>query len=67
MQHRKQTLITLLFAGIISLATAPAMAKEDAHHHHHNGATSAGLSLNNGVKWKTDAPLRQGIDRKSVV
>ena len=60
MQHRKQALITLLFAGILSLATAQAMAKDDAHHHH-DGATSAGLSLNNGAKWKTDAPLRQGM------
>jgi hypothetical protein len=48
MQHRKQTLITLLFAGILSLATAQAMAKDDAHHHH-DGGTSAGLSLNNGA------------------
>jgi hypothetical protein len=60
MQHRKQTLIPLLFAGILSLATAQAMAKDDAHHHH-DGGTSAGLSLNNGAKWKTDAPLRQGM------
>ena len=60
MQHRKQTLITLLFAGVLSLATAQAMAKDDAHHHH-DGGTSAGLSLNNGAKWKTDAPLRHGM------
>jgi len=59
MQHRKQTMITLLFAGFLSLATAQAMAKDDAHHHHDGGA-SAELSLN-GAKWKTDAPLRQGM------
>jgi hypothetical protein len=60
MQHRKQALITLLFAGILSLATAQAMAKDDAHRHH-DGGISAGLSLNNGAKWKTDAPLREGM------
>jgi hypothetical protein len=59
MQHRKHTLTTLLFAGILALAAAPALAED--HAHHHDGGAVAKLALNNGTKWKTDAPLRQGM------
>ncbi|WP_448567670.1 hypothetical protein [Thalassotalea ganghwensis] len=33
---------------------------EEAHKHHHDGQTR--LSLNNGVKWQTDAPLRENME-----
>jgi hypothetical protein len=33
----------------------------DAHAHH--GAATTALSLNNGKRWETDAPLRTGMQR----
>ena len=38
----------------------PAFAANDAHEHGH-GAGSAQLELNDGKKWQTDEPLRQGM------
>lgn len=40
---------------------APAFAAEDAHSHGH-AAGEAKLVLNQGKKWQTDAPLRQGME-----
>lgn len=63
MHHRTPTLYSLLFAGLLSLSAAPALAAQNAHHHHHGSDAPAGLSLHNGAKWKTDAPLRQGMEK----
>lgn len=46
--------VALAFGG-------PALAASDAHEHGH-GAQEAKLVLNQGKKWQTDAPLRQGMD-----
>jgi hypothetical protein len=46
--------VALAFGG-------PAFAANDAHEHGH-GAQEAKLVLNQGKKWPTDAPLRQGMD-----
>ena len=50
-------------ALILAMAVAfgaPAFAAEDAHSHGH-AAGEAKLVLNQGQKWQTDAPLRQGM------
>jgi len=48
--------IYLLTAGLSNVE-----AGADADHHSHKGHETSGLSLNQGSKWKTDAPLRQGM------
>lgn len=61
-----QTLI--LTAGSLALALAgllaTATAAEPAHHHHHQAAAEPQqLALNNGSKWQTDQPLRDGMNQ----
>lgn len=60
MRHCNRSLLTLLFAGTLSLVAAPALAVQDGHHHHGEGGPAA-LSLDDGAKWKTDATLRRGM------
>jgi len=49
-------------AAALTLAFgAPAFAAGDAHSHDH-AAGEAKLVLNQGKKWETDAPLRQGME-----
>jgi len=38
----------------------------ESHHHGHAQHSAAGLLLNNGKRWKTDAPLRQGMQQIKV-
>ena len=47
--------VALAFGG-------PAIAANDAHQHGH-GAQEAKLVLDHGKKWRTDAPLREGMDK----
>jgi hypothetical protein len=48
-------------AAALALAFAgPAFAAGETHSHDH-AADEAKLVLNNGKKWQTDAPLRQGM------
>jgi hypothetical protein len=48
--------VTLVAAACVgSLAAAPALAEHD------HAAAEAALQLDNGKKWKTDAPLRKGM------
>lgn len=47
--------VALAFGG-------PAIAANDAHEHGH-GAQEAKLVLDHGKKWRTDAPLREGMDK----
>jgi hypothetical protein len=49
----------LMLATSLALSVAPAYAADQAHEHDAHGA--AVLKLDNGQKWKTDAPLRQGM------
>lgn len=51
-----RSLLLCLCVGALPLALAAA----EEHHHHHDGAVS--LHLNQGQKWATDGPLRQGMD-----
>jgi hypothetical protein len=49
-------------AAALALAFAvPAFAAGEVHSHEH-AAGEAKLVLNQGKKWQTDAPLRQGMD-----
>jgi hypothetical protein len=53
----------LKYAGLVAALTlafaAPVFAAGDTHSH--EGAGEAKLVLNQGKKWPTDAPLRQGM------
>ncbi len=49
----------LILATTLALSVAPVCAADKAHEHDAHG--TATLKLNNGQKWKTDAPLRQGM------
>jgi len=53
----------LLGTAALSLAcaSAPLSAAEHRHDHGH-GAAPVKLELDNGRKWETDAPLRQGME-----
>ena len=53
------SLAALLLAA--ALAVTPAMAASD-HAHDANGAADLVLSLDDGEKWQTDAPLRAAMD-----
>ena len=59
---------TLKFLAAVGLslglaATSLAAAEQSAHKHdQEHGAVPARLSLNDGKKWATDAPLRQGME-----
>lgn len=46
---------------LVWLFSGPAMAEE--HDHGHHGHDQAKLTLNNGAKWATDEPLREGMGR----
>ncbi|MCW8935583.1 MAG: hypothetical protein OQK98_12730 [Gammaproteobacteria bacterium] len=62
-------LCLVLFSGFIFLANAGSLqAETDMSDHQHSHGHDAhaehgvsGLSLDHGQKWKTDAPLRQGM------
>lgn len=49
----------LILAAALALSVAPAYAADPAHEHDAHAA--AALKLDNGQKWKTDAPLRKGM------
>lgn len=49
----------LIAATTLVLSVSPIYAADPAHEHDAHGAAT--LKLNNGQKWKTDAPLRQGM------
>jgi hypothetical protein len=58
-----RTLILALATAFSTVAALPALAAEQ-HHHGHGAHAEARqkLTLNNGRKWKTDAPLRKGME-----
>lgn len=57
MSHPTRT--WLILAATLVLSVSPSHAADQAHEHGAHGAAT--LKLNNGQKWKTDAPLRQGM------
>jgi hypothetical protein len=54
-------ILTLLVASacLVLLTAIPAIAKDSAHQHNDHAAKK--LSLDEGKKWQSDAPLRQGM------
>ena len=52
---------TALAVAVAVALGAPFAYGQSAHEHDH-GATEAKLVLNQGKKWPTDAPLRQGME-----
>jgi hypothetical protein len=60
---KTRTLILALAAAFSTAVTLPALAAE-SHHHGHGAHAEAPqkLTLNNGRKWTTDAPLRKGME-----
>lgn len=57
-----RTLVLVLATAFSTAVTLPALAAE--HHSHSHGAHAEAptrLTLDNGRKWKTDAPLRNGM------
>ena len=50
-----------LAAALAAVFAAPAFASGDEQHRHDAGV-GATLTLNQGKKWPTDAPLRQGME-----
>lgn len=60
LHHRISALIS---ASCLSLLiTMPVMAETSEHDaHQHEGHAASALSLNQGAKWHSDAPLRQGM------
>ncbi len=59
---KTRTLVLALAAAFSTAVTLPALAAE-SHHSGHGAHAEASqkLTLNNGSKWKTDAPLRNGM------
>ncbi len=51
-----------LIALALSLGVSNLTAAEISAHQHEPGANPSTLVLNNGKKWATDAPLRQGME-----
>lgn len=60
MKASKRTLLLATLMAAFTLA-APVHAQTAAHDHDH--ASSHALTLNQGAKWATDAPLRDGMTR----
>lgn len=63
---------SLLFLSLVSFpawgqtpkAPEPVEKNHDHHHHHHHESTAnPALTLDNGKKWASDAPLRDGMTK----
>jgi hypothetical protein len=60
----KKVLIAMLSAAALFGITAKfALAQEHDHGHALHGTASSQLTLNDGMKWESDANLRQGMSR----
>jgi hypothetical protein len=56
---KPSNLAAILFASA-AIGMAPPVAAAESHDHHHEVAPAT-LQLDQGRKWATDAPLRQGM------
>lgn len=59
--RRNGTFATVMAAVLAATLAGPALAQTAAHNH--DGAEPDTLSLNQGRKWATDEPLRDGMVR----
>lgn len=53
--------VNLLVAAGLTMGSA--IAAEHSHQQHHHASAPARLTLKEGLKWPTDAPLRSGMER----
>lgn len=55
--------VLLCISSLMLVAATTSMKAETGHEHHHGHSenAAAGMVLNKGEKWKTDAPLRLGM------
>lgn len=60
---KKVFIAILSAAALFGLNAQLALAQEHDHGLAHHGAASAQLTLNDGMKWESDANLRQGMSR----
>lgn len=54
-------LAAAVLSALAALAFDPAVAADPAHDHHRHDSRTETLRLDDGRKWATDAPLRQGM------
>ena len=59
--RRTKLAAALAAAALTALLAAPAVAQPSGHDH--GAAATSGLTLNQGQKWPTDKPLRDGMER----
>lgn len=59
--NRTKLTATLAAAAVAALFAAPVVAETSAHGH--GAAAISALTLDQGQKWPTDKPLRDGMDR----
>jgi len=52
---------TLTFIFCMNLSTGSIWSQTHEHKHEHVGTKQLDLALDNGKKWQTDAPLREGM------
>ena len=58
--NRSKLAAALAAAVLTTLFAAPVVAQTSGHDH--GAAATSGLTLNQGQKWPTDKPLRDGMD-----
>ena len=59
--RRTKLATALAAAALTALFAAPVVAQTSGHDH--GAAATSALALNQGQKWPTDKPLRDGMDR----
>src|SRR5690606_15891444 len=59
--NRTKLAAALAASALTALLAAPVAAQTSGHDH--GAAATSALSLNQGQKWSTDEPLRDGMDR----
>jgi hypothetical protein len=58
---RTKLATALTASALIAMFAGPVVAQTSGHDH--GAAATSGLTLNQGQKWPTDKPLRDGMDR----
>jgi hypothetical protein len=59
--HIKTLVMTLFLVPGSSFSQSQEHGHQHAHEHQHEPSTKSALTLNQGKKWETDAPLREGM------
>lgn len=59
----RRTAFPLAAVALLTCSLAAAPGALGQHDHEHGAHGTAGLALNDGARWNTDAPLRAGMQR----